>query len=135
MKTMTRSIAAFEILFVFPAVLFMTSLVVRSIQPTQYEPAKTAARLIDWFSHHLLLGLYVSLIAMPLMAIALGGLVVLRRWRSDSGLRSDIYGAVAAVRRSDFYGRNHSGDRGPAHDYRLRKPNNHGSQLARYFSI
>jgi len=99
MKTMTRSIAAFEILFVFPAVLFMTSLVVRSIQPTQYEPAKTAARLIDWFSHHLLLGLYVSLIAMPLMAIALGGLVVLRRWRSDSGLRSDIYGAAAAVRR------------------------------------
>ena len=77
----------------------MTSLVVRSIQPAQYEPAKTAARLIDWFSHHLLLGLYVSLIAMPLMAIALGGLVVLRRWRSDSGLRSDIYGAAAAVRR------------------------------------
>ena len=78
----------------------MTSLVVRSIQPTQYEPAKTAARLIDWFSHHLLLGLYVSLIAMPLMAIALGGLVVLRRWRSDSGLRSDIYGVATAFRRN-----------------------------------
>jgi hypothetical protein len=100
MKTMTRSIAAFEILFVFPAVLFMTSLVVRSLQPNQYEPAKTAARLVDWFSHHLLLGLYVSLIAMPLMAIALGGLVVLRRWRSDSGLRSDIYGVATAFRRN-----------------------------------
>jgi hypothetical protein len=38
MNTFKRAIAAAELLLVFPAVLFMTALFVRNLQPLQYEP-------------------------------------------------------------------------------------------------
>jgi len=78
MKTINRTIAMAELLLVFPAALFMTALFVRDIQPEQYEPARTAQRLVDWFSVRPVLGLHVCLMALPLAAFVIGCVVVLR---------------------------------------------------------
>ena len=82
MKTIRRTIAVIELLFVLPAALFMAALFLREVQPL----AQTG-RLVEWFSHHLVLGLYVFLIAMPLAAFVAGGATVLRNWRSDAEFR------------------------------------------------
>jgi cytochrome b561 len=98
MNKIKRPIAAAELLLVFPGALFMAALIVRSLQPTQYEPAHTAQRLVDWYSARLILGLYVFLIALPLAALVIGCATVLRSWRSDAEFRRATLETLAAVR-------------------------------------
>jgi hypothetical protein len=81
-KTINRTIALIELLLVFPAALFMAALFLREVQPL----AQTG-RLVDWFSHHVVLGLDVFLIAMPLAAFVIGCAIVLRGWRKDMEFR------------------------------------------------
>jgi hypothetical protein len=40
MGTAKRALSATEVLLVFPAVLFMTALFMRDVQPPDYEPAR-----------------------------------------------------------------------------------------------
>jgi hypothetical protein len=82
MKTIKPAIAVVELLLVFPAALFMTALFLREVQPL----AQTG-RLVEWFSHHVILGLYIFLIAMPLAAFVGGCAIVLRSWHSDAEFR------------------------------------------------
>lgn len=98
MNAIKRTIAATELLLVFPATLFMTALFVRNLQPTQYEPAHTARRLVEWFAAHPPLGLDVFLIAMPFAVLVIGCATVLRSWRSDAGLRQAALETLVAVR-------------------------------------
>jgi hypothetical protein len=46
----TRIIAATVLAFMFPAVLFMTSLLLRSLLSPQHEPARSAQQLIMWYA-------------------------------------------------------------------------------------
>jgi hypothetical protein len=94
MKKTMSSLAALELLMVFPAALFMTSLVARSIQPQQYEPAHTAALIVDWYAARVHLGLWVLLIALPLAVVVLGCVALARAWKTDEALRE----AAAALR-------------------------------------
>lgn len=98
MKTIKPSIAAAQLLLIFPAALFMGSLVVRSLQPLQYEPAHTAQRIVDWFAARLHLGLWVLLIAFPLIVLSTGCITLLRAWYSNAELRHSTRQALAAVR-------------------------------------
>src|ERR1700686_772564 len=98
MNTIKRTIAAAELLLVFPATLFMTALFVRNLQPTQYEPAHSAKLLVEWFSARPRLGLEVFLIAMPFAVLVIGCATVLRSWRSDAGLRQATLQTLVAVR-------------------------------------
>ena len=98
MNTIKRTIAATELLLVFPAALFMTALFVRELQPAQYEPAHTAQRLVEWFSARPHLGLDLFLIALPFAAFVIGCATVLRSWRSDAELRQAALETLAAVR-------------------------------------
>ena len=98
MKTIQRSLAALELFLVFPAVLFMTSLVVRSLQPTEYEPAHTAQRIVDWYAAHTPIGLWVLLIALPLAVLAIGLFTLIRRWRRDQAVRTAALQTIATVR-------------------------------------
>jgi cytochrome b561 len=82
MKTIKPTVALVELTLVLPAALFMTALFLREVQPL----AQTG-RVVDWFSHHVVLGLYVFLIAMPLSALVTGCITVLRHWQSDSEFR------------------------------------------------
>lgn len=93
-----RYIAAIELLLIGPAVLFMSSLIVRNLQPTTYEPAQTAQRVVDWFAVHPLLCLDIFLITLPLVALVMGFMTVLRLWREDAGLRQKAWEMLRAVR-------------------------------------
>lgn len=84
MRTIKPAVAIVELLLVFPAALFMTALFLREVQPL----AQTG-RLVDWFSHHTILGLYVFLIAMPLAALVAGCAAVRLSWLSDTEFRRD----------------------------------------------
>jgi cytochrome b561 len=98
MKTIKPTIAAAEVVLIFPAVLFMTSLFVRELQPIQYEPAHTAQRIVDWYAARVHLGLWVLLIALPLTVTATGCATLLRAWRENAELRQTARQTIAAIR-------------------------------------
>jgi hypothetical protein len=98
MHTIRRYIATLEVLFVFPASLFMLALFLRDIQPPQYEPAHSAQRVVDWYSARPHLGLDVFLIALPFAALVIGCATVVRSWRGDAQLRQAALQTLTAVR-------------------------------------
>ena len=98
MKTLHRSLAALELLLVLPAVLFMAALFARSIQPTVYEPAHTAQRIVDWYASSPHVGLWILLIALPLIVLILGSATLLREWRRDHELRDAASTMLALIR-------------------------------------
>jgi hypothetical protein len=98
MSHVKRTIAFFELLFIFPAALFMTSLFVRNLQPTAYQPARSAQAVVDWFSPSPKIGLGVLLILLPLINLILGATVVVRSWSGDTELRLALWGMLSAVR-------------------------------------
>lgn len=93
MNAFKRTMAIVELLFVFPAALFMTALFLREVQPLTHTGV-----LVDWFRHHVILGLYVSLLAMPLLALIAGSTILLRSWRADSEFREAALKIFIAVR-------------------------------------
>jgi len=98
MKTILRSVAALELLFVFPAVLFMSALFARSIQPVQYEPAHTAQRIVDWYAARPHIGLWVLLIALPLAVVVIGSATLMREWHRNQELRVATLRALGFIR-------------------------------------
>jgi cytochrome b561 len=98
MKTIKPTIAAAEVVLIFPAALFMTSLFVRELQPLQYEPAHTAQRIVDWYAARVHMGLWVLLIALPLTVLATGCATLLRAWRGNAELRQTARQTIAAIR-------------------------------------
>lgn len=98
MKPIQRVIAVTELALVFPAALFMTSLFVRGLQPQQYEPARSAERIVAWYAARPHVGLWILLIAMPLIVLSTGCYTLLRNWRQDATLRRGTEQAIAIVR-------------------------------------
>jgi hypothetical protein len=93
-----RAIAAAELLLIFPAALFMTSLFVRNWQPLEYEPARTAARIVDWYAARTHLGLWLFLFALPLAVLAGGCGALARNWTADAELRQATRQVLASAR-------------------------------------
>ncbi|MFZ0590872.1 MAG: hypothetical protein WAM39_10335 [Bryobacteraceae bacterium] len=87
MKFPKYAIATVELLLVFPAVLFMTALFARNVQPQQYEPAHSAQQIVDWYAARQVTGLWVFLIALPLTVLVTGCVTLVRRWSEDAELR------------------------------------------------
>lgn len=98
MRIWRSALASLEVVLIVPAALFMTALVVRSLQPQQFEPAHTAQRIVDWYAARTHLGLWVFLIALPLAVLVTGCVSLLRNWRGDSALRSAAGECAATVR-------------------------------------
>jgi hypothetical protein len=98
MKTILRSVAALELLFVFPAVLFMTALFARNVQPPQYEPAHTAQRIVNWYAVRPHIGLWVLLIALPLAVVVIGSATLMREWHRNQELRDATSKAIRMMR-------------------------------------
>jgi hypothetical protein len=97
MHAAKRAIAAAEMLLVFPATLFMTALFVRNLQPQQYEPARSAQRIVMWYAAQRHWGLWVLLIALPLAVLSIGCATLLRSWSDDAALRQAARQVFAAV--------------------------------------
>lgn len=92
-----RAIAAALLTLLAPAALFMTALVVRAIQPQQYEPAHSAQLIVMWFAARRWT-LLLLLIALPLAALAMGCGTIVREWRADAGLPRAAHDALTALR-------------------------------------
>lgn len=96
--TIRRAIAAVELLLISPAVLFMTALFARNVQPEKYEPAHTAGQIVMWYAARQGLGLWVFLIALPLAVLSIGCTTLLRDWHDDAELRQAARQALTALR-------------------------------------
>lgn len=97
-KTLDRTIAAAELLLIFPAALFMAALFVRNLTPQQNEPAHTAQRIVMLYASSVHVGLWVMLIGLPLVVLAIGSVTLLRQWTADPSLRQAAAQTFAAVR-------------------------------------
>jgi ABC-type Fe3+ transport system permease subunit len=98
MKTILRPLAALELLFVSPAVLFMAALFVRSIQPQQYEPAHSAQLIVDWYAARPHIGLWLLLIALPLSVVGIGLATLMREWHHNQQFRDAALRASEIIR-------------------------------------
>jgi len=98
MNIAKRAIAAMELLLVFPAALFMMALFVRNLQPLQYEPARSAQRIVDWYAVRPHVGLWGMLIGLPLAVLLTGCSALLRNWSRDAQLRQATWQTLSAVR-------------------------------------
>ncbi|MGA9783023.1 MAG: hypothetical protein WBQ52_12760, partial [Terracidiphilus sp.] len=63
-----------------------------------YEPARTAAHIVALYASSTHIGLWLLLIAMPLIVLIVGSIVLIRSWRADSALRHAAHQAIAALR-------------------------------------
>ena len=97
MRILTRVIAALELVLIFPAALFMTALVVRNLQPLQYEPAHTAERIVLWYSGQMWT-LWVLLLALPFAVLVIGCSTLLRDWNRDVALPNMARQSLAVMR-------------------------------------
>jgi len=88
--TNKRIIAAAQLLLIFPAALFLTAVLVRYLQPLLYGPAHLAGQIVMWFSVRQWT-LWVLLIGLPLAALILGGVALLRKsGRTPAALQSRL---------------------------------------------
>jgi hypothetical protein len=91
----TRIIACLQPVLIFPAALFMASLVVRNFGPPQYEPAHTAQQIVMWYAGRLWT-LWVLLFTLPCIVLVIG-CVALRTRNRDTEQHS-APGSVASTR-------------------------------------
>jgi hypothetical protein len=77
-----RTLALLQLLLIFPAALFMASLVVRNLGPMNFEPAHTAQHIVMWYAGRMWT-LRVLLFALPCMVL-IGGWAALRTWYRDT---------------------------------------------------
>ena len=80
-----RTIALLQLVLIFPAALFMASLVVRNLGPQTYEPARAAQQIVMWYAGRLWT-LRVLLFALPCMALFIGCVALRGRNRDTKQL-------------------------------------------------
>ncbi len=66
-----RIISIIELVLILPAMLFLAAVGVRAFQPVQFEPARTAQIIVDWYTGK---GwtLWVLLVTLPLVSLVIG---------------------------------------------------------------
>jgi hypothetical protein len=92
-----RVVAVMELVLIFPAVLFMTALVLRNLQPLQYEPARSAQQLVMWYAGRMWT-LWFLLLGLPLIVLVSGCAELLRSYNRDIFLPLTSQKSLAMVR-------------------------------------
>jgi hypothetical protein len=82
-----RTIAILQLLLIFPAALFMASLVVRNLGPMNSEPAHTARTIVMWYAGRMWT-LRVLLFTLPCIVLISGLLALRTRYRDAVRLGS-----------------------------------------------
>ena len=90
-------IAAWALVLVGPAVLFVMALLVRRVPPPESEPARSAERILRWYAAHPQLALWGFLFLLPLSAFILGSTALLRTWGANPKLQYFAWRALAAI--------------------------------------
>ena len=93
----TRVIAVIELVLIFPAVLFMTALALRNLQPLQYEPARSAQQLVLWYAGRMWT-LWFLLFGLPLIVLVSGCAELVRSYKRDIVLPLTSRKSLAMVR-------------------------------------
>ena len=93
MRAVYRALAAIELLLLLPAIVFFGALFLRAVQPVI-----GTGRVVSWYAHHVVLGLYVALVAMPVAALITGSAVMWRSWRIEGEFRRRALQVFTAVR-------------------------------------
>ena len=96
MRTLTRGVAALQAAFIFPAALFLTSVIVGVGDPPQYELAHVAQRFVASFSAQRWT-LEVLLILMPLAALAAGVGTLMHAWTGDAQPAGEARLSLSAI--------------------------------------
>ncbi|MGB2628896.1 MAG: hypothetical protein WAK20_19085 [Candidatus Acidiferrum sp.] len=78
----SRIIAFLELVLILPAVLFMTALVLRELQPLPYEPARSAQQLVMWYAERMWT-LWFLLLGLPLIVLVSGCAELRRSYNRD----------------------------------------------------
>ena len=91
-----RTLAAAQLLLMFPAILFMGALVVRQLSPLQDEPAHTAHRIVMWYAGRVWT-LWALLITLPLAVLVTGCITLLRNWSNVPELPHRAQQGLAAI--------------------------------------
>ena len=90
-------IAAWALILVGPAVLFMAALILRELPPPTSEPARTANRIVNWYAAHPQLALWVLLLLLPFTVLMLGTAALLRTWEQNPELQYYAWRALAEI--------------------------------------
>ncbi len=93
-RRMETAAAFAAMLLVLPALVLLASAAVRGLQPSQFEPARSADAIFNWFATLHAGG--VVLVVGPILALVLGLLALWRRLVDDGNLRKDV-GTFVAV--------------------------------------
>ena len=95
-----QAVTIFEWLMVLPATVFLAAAALRTMQPQQYEPARTSAILFEWAATHVSrFGAAIVFLGMPGVVLLTGCAILLGKWRKDAGLRQDMAMTLAILRR------------------------------------
>ena len=96
MNRAKRAIAATELLLLSPAALFMSALLVRTLQPLETARTGAAQQIVMWYAGRRWT-LWVLLLALPLAALVTGCATLLQSWNGDTELRQRVRQTLAAV--------------------------------------
>lgn len=100
-KASGSSMLAFaEWVMVLPATVFLAAGVLRSLQPPEYEPARTSWVIFNWAGAHITrMGAAALFLALPALVVGIGCGVIVRAWARDEAFREGVLAAVSTVRR------------------------------------
>lgn len=76
----SRLVAAFQMALIFPAVLFMAAILIRQVNPLDYEPTHTAQQVVMWYAGRIWT-LWLLLLALPFTVLVAGCAALWREWR------------------------------------------------------
>ena len=85
MRTLIRFVAAMQLALIFPAILFITAVLVAAGGAPQYDLARMAQRIVMWYSARMWT-LWSLLLALPLAVLAIGCATLLRSRNGGSEL-------------------------------------------------
>lgn len=96
MRTRERLIASAQLFLIFPALLFIGSLIMRSLAPLQ-DGAHAAQLIVTWYAERTWT-LWVFLIALPIGVLVTGCITFAQDWSRDAGLLQSAKQAPAMIR-------------------------------------
>jgi hypothetical protein len=79
MRTLIRVVAGMQLALIFPAILFLTAVLVGAGDPPQYELARVAQRIVTWYSARMWT-LWLLLLILPLAVLAAGCVTLSGSW-------------------------------------------------------
>ena len=93
---MKQRLAAADLILVAPGVVFFLALFLRNFFPPS-DPGNAAQSIVMWYAGRPWT-LWILLVGLPLVAVLVSAVVLVRLWSRDDSLRKDATQAIRALR-------------------------------------